>query len=143
MMEDKEDCEVKLHPIHDFKLPSWWKHTKEGKEVMGLLRRAGKLAELIKYTTWPVSEGRVIEMVIQADTLLTHPEVVKVMDEEGIGLKTGFCHFCGYCTETMPYGDLYLCEICCHTSQNDRKIRILKHLNWGLNHIKAQMEKKP
>ena len=46
-----------------------------------LLRRAGKLAELIKYTTWPVSEGRVIEMVIQADALLTHPEVVKVMEK--------------------------------------------------------------
>lgn len=45
-----------------------------------LLKAAGKLAELIKYATWPVSEGTACEMVVQADAFLTTPEVVKVME---------------------------------------------------------------
>ena len=57
-----------------------------------------------------------------------------------LGIETGFCHFCQYEVETKSYahqhgGDIWLCDFCAMTSVNDRKDKLLRRLNWGLNHV--------
>jgi len=71
------------------------------------------------------------------------------LEPNGIGFKTGFCHFCRYEVETKPYmlyqsdktgqvvpcEEIYLCDFCAMLSRRDRENKLLRNLNWGLNHV--------